>query len=59
MRRARRTHLVWCHSPTLVGTVHWGRPTDGDARALVRRLDLCLRPALAHGFDVIQDSRAT
>ena len=57
--QAGRTHVVWCHSPTLVGTVHWGRPTDADARALVRRLDLCLHPALAHGFDVVQDSRAT
>lgn len=57
--QAGRTHVVWCHSTTLVGTVHWGRPTDADASALARRLDLCLHPALTHGFDVIQDSRAT
>lgn len=53
-----RTHLVWCHSPTLCGSVHWGRPTDADAHALVRRLELSLHPALARGFDGIMDARA-
>jgi len=53
-----RTHLVWCHSPTLCGSVHWGRPTDADAAALVRRLEICRHPALAGGFDNVIDARA-
>jgi AraC-like DNA-binding protein len=53
-----RTHVVWCHSPTLCGSIHWGRPTDADARALVRRLEFGLHPGLAGGFDNIMDARA-
>jgi AraC-like DNA-binding protein len=53
-----RTHLVWCHSAALCGSVHWGRPTDADAAALVRRLEICRHPAMAGGFDNIIDARA-
>ena len=53
-----RTHLVWCHSPTLCGSIHWGRPTDADAAALVRRFELSVHPALAGGFDNLIDARA-
>jgi AraC-like DNA-binding protein len=53
-----RTHVVWCYSPTLCGSIHWGRPTDADAAALVRRLDLAMHPALAGGYDNIIDARA-
>lgn len=49
-------HLVWCHSATLCGSVHWGRPTEDDARTLVRALELSMHPALAGGFDVLLDS---
>ena len=39
-----RTHVVWCHSPSLCGSIHWGRPTDADAAALVRRLEIAVAP---------------
>ena len=48
--------IVWCHSATLCGSVHRGRPTEDDARALVRALELSMHPALAAGFDVLLDS---
>jgi AraC-like DNA-binding protein len=51
------THLVWCHSPTLVGTVHWGRPDASHARELTRRLEVTRHPALAGGFDGYMDAR--
>src|SRR5512143_499916 len=51
------THVVWCHSPTLAGTAHWGRPNERDAAELVRRLDVSIQPALAGGFDAFMDAR--
>jgi AraC-like DNA-binding protein len=52
-----KTHLVWCHSPTLTGTSHWGQPTESDAHELVKRLDVSIHPRLSGGFDVIMDAR--
>jgi AraC-like DNA-binding protein len=52
------THIVWCHSPTLTGTSHWGQPTELDAADLVHRLEITMHPALAGGFDVFMDARA-
>jgi len=51
------THLVWCHSPTLCGTAHWGRPSERDAAELVRRLEFTMHPKLAGGFDTFMDAR--
>jgi AraC-like DNA-binding protein len=53
-----RTHLVWCHSPTLAGTVHWGQPSQDDAAELVRRLDISIHPALAEGLVALMDASA-
>jgi AraC-like DNA-binding protein len=53
------THLVWCHSPTLCGTVHWGRPTENDATELVQRLEASMHPLLAERVDALVDARAT
>jgi AraC-like DNA-binding protein len=52
------THLVWCHSPTLCGSMHWGRPSERDMRDFTRLLGLAHSPALAGGFDVYMDTRA-
>jgi AraC-like DNA-binding protein len=52
-----RTHLVWCHSPQLAGTVHWGQPSESDAAELARRLDVSIHPSLAGGFNVLMDAR--
>jgi len=50
------THLVWCQSPTLCGSAHWGQPTEKDAGDLARRIDIAKQ--LAPQFDVIMDARA-
>lgn len=51
------THLVWCHSPSLCGTAHWGEPSEADAKGLVRRLEVSIHPALANGYAVFMDAR--
>jgi hypothetical protein len=33
------SHLVWCASPSLCGSAHWGRPSADDARELTRLYD--------------------
>jgi AraC-like DNA-binding protein len=52
------THVVWCASGTLMGTIHWGRPDAPAATELIRRLELTIHPALAAGFDALMDARA-
>lgn len=54
---AGATHLVWCHSGSLVGTVHWSRPSEQDARELVARIGFGEHPAMAAGFSVLMDAR--
>ncbi len=51
------THVVWCHSPSLMGTAHWGRPTEADAARLVERLDVSIHPDVQSGVDVLMDVR--
>jgi AraC-like DNA-binding protein len=48
------THLVWCASPSLCGSAHWGRPSVADAIELTRLYELARAPALQH-FDVFMD----
>lgn len=50
------TSLVWCHSPTLCGSIGWGEPTEEDTRRLVRLLDAYRQ--LAPRFDVLLDGSA-
>jgi AraC-like DNA-binding protein len=50
------TSLMWVHSPTLCGSVGWGRPTADDTRAVLRTFDVFER--LAPQFDVILDGSA-
>jgi AraC-like DNA-binding protein len=52
------THVVWCASPSLCGTVHWGRPTAASAGELVRRLAFTGHAALAGGCDGFIDAGA-
>jgi AraC-like DNA-binding protein len=52
------THLVWCHSASLCGTVHWGTPNAAHALELSRRLEVVHHPSLAAGFDAFMDARA-
>jgi AraC-like DNA-binding protein len=53
-----RTHLVWCASPSLVGTAHWGQPSDADAAELVKRVEVSMHAALDGGFSAIMDTHA-
>lgn len=53
------THLVWCHSPTLCGTTHWGRPTEHGATELVQRLEAAMHPLVTGAVDALVDARAT
>jgi len=55
---AGATQLVWCRSPTVCGTLHWGRPRERDIAELTRALELACHPALAGGFDVFTDTSA-
>jgi len=52
------TQLVWCRSPRLCGSLHWGRPREPDVAELTRALELARHPALAAGFEVFMDSSA-
>lgn len=52
------TQLVWCRSPTLCGSLHWGTPHESDVVELMRALELTRHAALADGVDVLMDCRA-
>jgi AraC-like DNA-binding protein len=49
------THLVWCASPTLCGSTHWGRPSARDVHELTDLYEIALA---LHGFDVFMDDSA-
>lgn len=51
------TDLVWCHSTSLVGSVHWGRYGSEDAAQLTERLAFRLPRTLGR-FDVLVNARA-
>jgi AraC-like DNA-binding protein len=51
------THVVWCASTTLCGSTHWGRPSERDARELVRLYEIARHPSLRR-FDVYMDDAA-
>ncbi len=44
------TYVSWCSSPTLHGTVHWGRPSEQDLRELMRLFDLVHASPPSHDF---------
>ena len=49
-------HLVFCRSPSVCGTIHWGTSNADDVREFMRALELARHPALAGGFAVYSDS---
>jgi AraC-like DNA-binding protein len=49
------THLVWCASPTLCGSTHWGRPSARDVRELTSLYEIALQ---LRGFHVYMDDSA-
>ncbi len=51
------TYVVWCASPTLCGSTHWGRPSDRDVRELLRLFE-CTRHPTLHNLDVYMDDAA-
>src|SRR5580658_3454640 len=46
--------VVWCWDESLCGSIVWGRPSEAEARALVRMFDI--EAALTPPFDVVTDS---
>jgi AraC-like DNA-binding protein len=52
------TQLVWCRSPTLCGSLHWGTLHASDVVELLRALELTRHPALAGQVNVLMDARA-
>jgi AraC-like DNA-binding protein len=48
--------VVWCASPDLCGSVHWGALSQAHAHALSELLDFIRHPSLAPQLDIIQDS---
>jgi AraC-like DNA-binding protein len=52
------THVVWCHSPSLCGSIHWGRLGEREAGELLQQLDLTIHPAFDGGLDFLMDARA-
>lgn len=55
--RVGATYVVWCASPTLCGSVHWGRPAERDVRELMQLFEP-VHPALEGGHDFIMDAHA-
>jgi AraC-like DNA-binding protein len=52
------TWAVWCHSVSLCGSLHWGRPTHSELVPLVSALDFICQPRFSSGVDVLMDNRA-
>jgi AraC-like DNA-binding protein len=52
-----RRHLVWCHSPTLLGTALWGRPDEADVLELLDTLAVTRAPQVRAPFDFLTDGR--
>jgi AraC-like DNA-binding protein len=50
------TWALWCHSPTLVGSIHWGRPEASELEPLAAALEFICHPRLAGGADVLMDN---
>lgn len=48
--------LVWCADATTCGSLHWGQPSERDARELTRALELARHPMLARTFTVFMDA---
>jgi AraC-like DNA-binding protein len=52
-----KSYVVWCASPTLCGSAHWGEPSEADMRELTRLFDIARHPSLRR-FDVFMDVAA-
>jgi AraC-like DNA-binding protein len=52
------TQLVWCRSPTLCGSLHWGTLRESDVVELMCALELTRHPELAGRVNLLVDARA-
>ena len=52
---AGHSFIVWVHSPTLAGSVYFGRPSEEDFPAALQLAPLALSPAFAPPFDAVID----
>jgi AraC-like DNA-binding protein len=49
------TNFIWCASPTLAGTVGWGRPTGTQAERVMTVCDTLFHETLGPQLDIILD----
>lgn len=49
------TYLVWCHTPELCGSAHWGRFDSRAVAELKRLYDIGRQPGMAPRFRVVLD----
>jgi AraC-like DNA-binding protein len=49
------TNFLWCVSPTLCGSIGWGRPTGKQAERVMTVCDAFFHPSLGPQLDVILD----
>src|SRR6266704_3405639 len=52
-----KTFVVWCHSPRLCGSAHWGTPAEQDHNQFLRVLEVARSQKLRPPFDVVSDVR--
>ena len=52
---AGRSFVVWVHSPSLGGSIYFGRPSEEDFPVLLALGPLPLSPALTPPFDAVID----
>jgi AraC-like DNA-binding protein len=52
-----RRHLVWCHSPSLLGTALWNRPDEADVVELLDTLAVTRAVGMRAPFDFLTDGR--
>jgi AraC-like DNA-binding protein len=52
---AGKSFVIWAYSPSLAGSVYFGRPGEDDFPALLQMAPLPLHPAFAAPFDAVID----
>jgi AraC-like DNA-binding protein len=50
------TWALWCHSPTLCGSIQWGRPAESELEPLAASLEFICRAEFDGGVDVLMDN---
>jgi AraC-like DNA-binding protein len=51
-----RSWAVWCATPEIIGSFHWGLPDDHDAAEMMAAMDFVRHPSLAGRAKILMDS---